>query len=104
MKIEDVSDVFQSKLRLSIVAALMTGSKTFNQLKEITNATDGNLSIQLKNLKNKNMISEKKEYLSRRQSTSYCITHFGKNIFKEYVEALQYILKESQKLNGGDLI
>ena len=38
MELNNLSDIFQSKLRLMLISALITGKKTFRELKEITGA------------------------------------------------------------------
>ena len=43
MEINNIPDVFGNKLRVAILAALVTDTKTFRELKEITGATEGNL-------------------------------------------------------------
>lgn len=50
MEINAIPEVFQSKLRLALLSALLTGTKNFRELKSITEATDGNLGAQLKKL------------------------------------------------------
>ena len=50
MEINSIPEAFQTKLRLAIISALITGSKTFKELKIITSASDGNLGAQLSKL------------------------------------------------------
>ena len=100
MKINSKMDnIFSSQLRIVIIGVLISGRKTFNQLKELTDATDGNLSIQLKNLKNKNYIIEDDIYFGKKRNTVYSITELGKNSFVEYVDFLQSILQEKEYLS-----
>lgn len=42
MKINEIPNIFQSKIRLAIMTSLIDGKKYFKQLKELTEATDGN--------------------------------------------------------------
>ena len=50
MELNNIPEAFQTKLRLMIISALVTGSKSFNELKSITGASDGNISVQLSKL------------------------------------------------------
>ena len=47
MELYEIPAAFQSRLRLAIVAALMTGPKDFTTLTKLTDATPGNLGKQL---------------------------------------------------------
>ena len=35
MELQNLSDIFQSKLRIMIISALLTGKKTFKEIKEM---------------------------------------------------------------------
>ena len=50
MKINEIPEAFSATLRIKIIAALTGSSKTFNELLELTQATRGNLSVQLTKL------------------------------------------------------
>ena len=43
MELHEIPAAFQSRLRLGVVAALMTGPKDFTTLTKLTEATPGNL-------------------------------------------------------------
>ena len=92
MELNNLSDVFQSKLRLMIISALITGKKTFKELKEITGATDGNISVQLTNLAEVKFITITKNFVGKKPQTSAEITDLGVKEFKEYIEMLQRIM------------
>ena len=49
---KELDPILHSQLRLAIISILMTVNEAeFNYLKEQTNATSGNLSVQLQKLK-----------------------------------------------------
>lgn len=93
MELCNLSDVFQSKLRLMIISALVTGSKTFRELKEITGATDGNLSVQITNLEKENYVLVTKSYVGKKPQTTVEITEYGLRSFREYIDMLNAILQ-----------
>lgn len=83
----------ENKVRLIIITSLITGEKTFKELKELTQATDGNLSIQLKQLQNTNYILCRKDFYKNKPRSTYRLTNYGENQFREYVSYLESFLK-----------
>ncbi len=65
----------------------------FTYLKEKTDATAGNLSVQLDKLNNAGYIQVKKEFIGKRTRTSCKMTELGKEALEEYIEALKDYLK-----------
>ncbi len=91
---KELNPILHSQLRLSIISFLVSNGKSdFNELKEMSNATSGNLSVQLKKLEKVNYISIKKGFLNNYQHTSIEITKIGIDAFEEYVNAIKQYLK-----------
>lgn len=99
MELCSIPEAFQTKIRIAIIAALMTGKKDFNTLKALTGATDGNLSVQLTKLEEMGYTSSRKGFLGKRTRTVYAITEFGAKQFREYVMMLQRILHAEEAKN-----
>lgn len=93
MDINSIPDIFQSKLRIAIIASLMTGEKTFREVKEIT-GTDGNLSVQISKLEESGYIVVYKDFFNNKPRTRYNLTEKGKREFVDYVNTLDNILKQ----------
>ena len=70
MKINEIPNIFQSKIRLAIMTSLIDGRKDFKQLKELTEATDGNLSTHLSKLEKDGYISSEKTFIQRKPRSS----------------------------------
>lgn len=89
----ELDPLLHSQLRLAIISILMgIDEADFVFLKEKTEATSGNLSIQLDKLSQAGYIDIRKEFIGKRPRTSCRITSAGRNAFEAYVEALkQYI-------------
>lgn len=89
----ELDPLLHSQLRLAIISILMgIDEADFVFLKEKTEATSGNLSIQLEKLLQAGYIEIRKEFIGKRPRTSCRITSTGRNAFEAYVEALkQYI-------------
>ncbi len=92
MELHEIPPAFQTRLRLAIVSALITGEKSFNELKSITQSTDGNLSVQLMKLEEYGCILCSKEFVKRKPRTTYTLTELGRRQFVEYVNMLEKIM------------
>lgn len=92
---KDLDPLLHSQLRLAVMSILISAeSAEFTYLKEKTNSTAGNLSIQLDKLAEAGYITIDKSYKGKRPLTTCKITRKGIKAFEEYVTALkQYINK-----------
>ncbi|MCF6308250.1 MAG: transcriptional regulator [Flavobacteriaceae bacterium] len=89
-----LNPLLHSQLRLSIISFLVTnGTTDFSEIKEITKATSGNISVQLKKLSKAKYITIKKGFLNNYQHTSIEITKTGIDAFEEYVNAIKQYIK-----------
>lgn len=61
----------------------------FNEIKSVTKATAGNLSVQLKKLETAGYLKIKKGFLNNYPHTSLEITNAGLDAFDEYVNAIK---------------
>ena len=78
-------------VRLKVMSSLINNSQCdFNHLKKVTEATQGNLSIQLKKLKEEKYIEIEKKFINNYPKTSCSITQKGKikfeNFFKDLIK------------------
>jgi len=88
-----LNPLLHAQLRLAIISYLVAkGTSDFNELKEVTSATSGNLSVQLKKLEHADYLTITKGFLNNYQHTSVCITSKGIDAFEEYVETLKSYL------------
>lgn len=96
--LKDLDPILHSQLRLAIVS-LLVGVKEaeFTYLKEKTNATAGNLSVQIQKLKEANYIEIEKKFKDNYPLTICRITKTGLKAFESYVEAIQNYLKPKNK-------
>lgn len=100
MNLSDIPSAFQSRVRLAVVAALLTGPQTFKSLKSITGATDGNLGRQLEILEEELILSVEKNVAGRRVNSSYSLTSEGKRLFSEYIRLLQGLMDAAGEADG----
>lgn len=90
-------EIFQNKLRLQIVSYLISGEKSFREVKLLTKASDGNISSQFTKLEEKNIVTIKKQFVNNKPRTTYKLTNYGFNQFKEYVCLLENILNTEKE-------
>lgn len=89
----DLDPILHSQLRLAIVSLLISVKEAeFTYIKEQTNATAGNLSVQVQKLKEAGYIEVTKEFKDNYPNTSCRITKQGLKAFEAYVAALQQYL------------
>lgn len=92
--IEHLNKIFDSRIRLGIMSALMVNeSVNFNDLKELINVTDGNLATHLKTLEENNYVKVTKGFIGRKTNTTYSITKLGEKAFKMHLEALEKMIR-----------
>ena len=87
---KDLDPILHSQLRLSIVSILMSVDEAnFNFIKETTNATSGNISIQIKKLQEAGYIQVEKSFKNNYPNTTLTITSTGIEAFETYVNNLK---------------
>jgi DNA-binding MarR family transcriptional regulator len=93
--LKELDPLLHSQLRLGVMSLLMSvDSADFTFLKEKTNSTAGNLSVQLDKLSEAGYITVDKSFKGKRPLTTCKITKHGLKAFEEYVNSLkQYIGK-----------
>lgn len=86
--------LLHSELRLAIMSVLMELEEAdFNYIKDITEATSGNLSIQSDKLATAGYIEIEKGFRGKKPCTIYRITDTGRQAFENYVIALRSYIK-----------
>lgn len=92
--LKELNPLLHSQLRLAIMSILMNCEEaSFVYIKEQTQATAGNLSVQLDKLVSAGYITVEKKFQGKKPLTLCSVTDAGKNAFEEYVDALRDYLK-----------
>jgi DNA-binding transcriptional ArsR family regulator len=90
---KDLNPILHSQLRLAVVSILISVREAeFTYLREKTNATAGNLSVQINKLKEAGYIDVAKQFKDNYPQTICKITSQGVLAFEEYVKDLQSYL------------
>lgn len=93
--LQDLNKVFESRVRLGIMSALMVNEALdFNALKDLLDATDGNLASHARALEHEKFIRVDKSFIGRKPNTRFSITQTGRLAFEKHLEALEKMLRE----------
>ncbi len=92
--LKELNPLLHSQLRLAIMSILMNCEQaSFVYIKEQTQATAGNLSVQIDKLVSAGYISVEKKFQGKKPLTLCSVTDTGKEAFEEYVKALRDYLE-----------
>ena len=90
---KDLDPILHSQLRLAVISVLISVKEAeFTFLKEKTNSTAGNLSVQIQKLKDAGYIEVIKQFKDNYPQTICKITRQGIKAFEVYVGNLQSYL------------
>ncbi|MDO8997869.1 transcriptional regulator [Sediminibacterium sp.] len=91
---KELDPILHSQLRLAIMSLLISVKEAeFTFIREKTNATAGNLSVQVQKLKDAGYIEVNKQFKDNYPQTTCKVTPIGLKAFEDYVKALQQYLK-----------
>ena len=102
MELSQIPAAFHSKLRLAVIAALLSGPKNFRALQDLTRATPGNLGKQLEVLEAEGYLRSEKAFVGRRPNTTYTLLPYGREQFAQYVALLESLLAGPRGVVGVD--
>lgn len=87
---KELDPLIHSQLRLAIMSLLMNLVEAdFVYLKEKTNSTAGNLSVQLDKLSGAGYIEIEKSFVGKKTRTLCRLTSLGRKAFETYVATLR---------------
>ena len=89
--------VVHDRTRLAIVSALAVNrSLTFNELKALTETTDGNLSVHARKLEDAGYVTCTKGYEGRLPKTEFSITDAGRRALEKYLDHMEAIIRHAR--------
>ena len=92
--LRELDPLLHAQLRLAVMSILMTVEEAdFVYLRQQTESTAGNLSVQLEKLERAGSIAVKKGFAGKRPRTLCRVTEAGRRAFADYVEAIRDYLK-----------
>ncbi len=94
--IDAIDDVIHGRLRLGVMAYLSTaGAADFPLLKAKLQATDGNLSVQLRKLEEAGYVAIGKAFVGKRPQTTVTLTADGRKAYIAYLDAMKKLIADS---------
>lgn len=91
---KELDPILHSQLRLAVMSLLISVKEAeFTFIKEKTNSTAGNLSVQVQKLKDVGYVDVTKQFKDNYPLTTCKITPKGIAAFEAYVKALQEYLQ-----------
>ena len=85
------------RVRLGIMSALAVNPKmTFNELKELLKASDGNLSAHARKLEDAGYIDCKKSFKGRFPLTEYRLTTTGRRALERYLDHMERLIRATR--------
>jgi DNA-binding HxlR family transcriptional regulator len=86
--------VIHERMRLGIVSALAVNeSLSFNDLKEMLGATDGNLSVHARRLEEAGYLECGKSFSGRIPRTDYRLTPAGRRALARYLDHMEALIR-----------
>ena len=89
----EIDRLIHERLRLAILSALAVNeSLTFNELKALVRATDGNLSVHARKLEQARYVDCAKSFEGRLPRTEFRITELGRRALLRYLDHMEALI------------
>lgn len=97
--IPDLDRLIHPRIRLGIISALAAADSplSFNDLKNLLDTTDGNLSVHARKLEEAKYIDCVKSFDGRVPRTEYALTPAGRKAFDRYLDHMEAILQAAKR-------
>jgi DNA-binding HxlR family transcriptional regulator len=90
----EVDQVIHERTRLGLVSALaVTPVLSFNEMKKLLGATDGNLSVHARKLEDAGYLSCTKTFQGRVPRTDYRLTAAGRRALERYLAHMEDLIR-----------
>jgi DNA-binding HxlR family transcriptional regulator len=90
--------LIHERTRLAIVSALaVNASLTFNELKQLLRATDGNLSVHARKLEDAGYVACTKSFSGRLPKTEYRLTGAGRKALEKYLDHMEALIRATRE-------
>lgn len=93
----ELDRLIHERVRLAIVSALAVNeSLTFNELKQLLNTTDGNLSVHARKLEEAQYVVCRKFFEGRTPKTEYRLTAAGRRALENYLGHMETVIRAAR--------
>ena len=90
--------LIHERMRLGIVSALaVNDTLTFNDLKKVLRATDGNLSVHARKLEDAEYIACTKSFEGRLPKTEFRLTASGRRALERYLSHMEALIRATRE-------
>jgi len=90
--------LIHERTRLGIVSALaVNDSLTFNELKGLLGATDGNVSVHARKLEDAGYVACTKSFAGRVPKTEYRLTAAGRRALERYLSHMEALIRATRE-------
>lgn len=90
----ELDKLIHERMRLGIISALAANtSLTFNDLKNLLQTTDGNISVHARKLEDAGYLICEKSFEGRVPKTEYRITDEGRKALEKYLNHMEALIK-----------
>lgn len=94
----DLDRVIHERLRLAIVSVLaVNDTLSFNELKNMLQSSDGNLSVHARKLEEAGYIACLKSFDGRIPRTEYRLTASGRKALERYLEHMEALIRATRR-------
>jgi DNA-binding MarR family transcriptional regulator len=94
--------VIHERVRLGIISALAVNEAlSFNELKQLLEITDGNLSVHARKLEDAGYVRCTKSFVGRQPRTEFKLTASGRRALENYLEQMESVIR-STRTNAAD--
>lgn len=100
-KIIHASKMFESHIRMQIIASLYREDLSYKNLKAICECTDGNMTTHTSKLIQSGIITAHKQFANNRPLTTYHLTDEGRESFGEYIETVNELWNQANDIEGA---
>ena len=96
--LERLDRLIHERTRLGIVSALaVNDSLSFNELKSLLRATDGNLSVHARKLETAGYVACTKTFEARVPRTTYRLTAAGRRALSTYLDHMEALIRSARR-------
>ncbi len=93
----ELDRLIHERVRLAIVSALAVNeSLTFNELKHLLGASDGNLSVHARKLEEAGYVECIKSFAGRLPRTEYRLTDVGREALERYLSHMEGLIRSTR--------
>jgi DNA-binding HxlR family transcriptional regulator len=89
--------ILTHRMRLGACVLLSSADAlSFSRLKELLEATDGNLGAQMRKLEDVRYVTVRKEFRGRKPVSWYALTRTGKRALQSHLDAMERVIRATR--------